>query len=914
MRAGVTPWLIVLADPLAGERADYPLTQGARLGDELVRLFPEGLGPPETWRLYDRCVEPGAELDKADAEHITLSPNDLVILMRTPGTPNFWVQLAITALLSFVSYILQPFPNRPRATQSEQRESGNNQLAGQSNMLRPGGRVPEIMGRVRAYPDLLTMPVERWVDGITQSIEQYFVMGRGSHQIEDQRLGDTPITSIHGASTQPFQPGETVTPITVVKISTTVEGISLDAQQSTVPPVAGIQFVASNRTMISPSALAIQIGAPVRIGGTLSNNGTFFVVSVSGSGPFTYVLEGPVVNEPSANAIFTNWESSYDSSRYCNYQSNTIQVPGALFGIAPGSAVSFTIGGSTQYGTIGSAVTPPGNTITILTAVTNMYGVAYSFASQSNVLTYLRLWTPPPVGATVFAPLEADPTDWHAVPMDDPEQVWIDIAFPGGLLKYVNGERQAYMVQVRADFRRAGQTDPQATRLFSPQGSRQRYLQWTYPVPVASLALPGTGTIEVRLQRVTEIKPDTATEQYVSDTRWQQLRGMKLLPERVYPDVTIMRVGLTNSRSAVSIGEQTYNAVLTRVLPTWNGSAWTVPAPTRRWADNFVSRLKAIDGANRTDAEIDLAGIYALQADLDALDGGAQGQISLTLDQQQDIDAELAQCADVVRAVVYRVGKKVYVSRDRAQANAIALFNGRSKSAEGEAIAVRMKSDDEHDAVLVQWIDEFSAWKLREFQYPEGVLASNVLRIAAISANWPQGYRRARFEWNRVRYRREQVSVAVTEEGRICRPGDVVHVTDDIANLALAAGEVIFISANVLTLDREVTFAGSGAHTILLRDVAGVAVDAVPCVALAGSPNKVQMSRAPTVTIKGRDEALGTLYSFYSDAAVTVRKWLLTAVEANGPYVQLTGQNYSARVYEGDAVALPARPPLEVDV
>jgi len=151
--------------------------------------------------------------------------------------------------------------------------------------------------------------------------------------------------------------------------------------------------------------------------------------------------------------------------------------------------------------------------------------------------------------------------------------------------------------------------------------------------------------------------------------------------------------------------------------------------------------------------------------------------------------------------------------------------------------------------------------------------------------------------------------VDVTEDGRICRPGDVVNITDDIANLALCAGEVIYVAGLVLTLDHEVDFA-AGANTILLRDLGGVATDAIPITAGA-TPNKVVLSREPSgVSIKPRDEALGTLYAVYASGDAKVRHWLLTGVEISGPYVKISGVNYTDTVYAGDSATMEPRPVL----
>jgi hypothetical protein len=165
---------------------------------------------------------------------------------------------------------------------------------------------------------------------------------------------------------------------------------------------------------------------------------------------------------------------------------------------------------------------------------------------------------------------------------------------------------------------------------------------------------------------------------------------------------------------------------------------------------------------------------------------------------------------------------------------------------------------------------------------------------------------------NRIRYRREQIAVDVTEDGRICRPGDVINITDDIANLAASAGEVLFISAGDLQLDRDVAFVAGHTYSVLLRDVEGQAVDTIPVTEVAGVPNRVHLTRAPVpaVTIKPRDTSQGTLYAFFDDTAAIVRPWLVRSVSVSGPYVHLEGANYSPLVFQGDEFTLPDWPPI----
>lgn len=932
------PRLIVINDSISRETEELELNAGELLARELMRLFPGGI--EGEWKLYVREITPRMELGAEEISDMPVHEGDVFVLVRRPGSEayfiGFVVNLLISTFLTMVAKFFEPTPRRKSLTPMDQREAGTNQLVGQQNVLRPGARVPEILGRVRCYPDMLCAPVEEWAKR-RQTIRQLFVVGMGSYDVTEVRLGETLQSNISGMTWIAYQPGELVPQFPAVRRAPEVNGISLMTEDEAIISATNATFNAAAKTMTLNALLSIPNNYPVFITGTNFNDGLFWVTGVPPTGsaaPFVYTLVGPVVNESGANAVVAVGEPRTTITRYTNYGNQSgdlINDPSpyqatAMQGIPDvevGDVIEVRRGATIYRGTVSFVMnaTDIGNPwLNTHYGLHDVYGAAIVFTDGYNEPTQYTIYDEGGGGSGGGGSSGSDFagwTDWHTAPFEDPQEVWLDFAFPQGLAHYQNGTRNPMTVGIGVEFRRVGTTTT-ALRFFSHTEATNGYLQWTERMLVSTLDLPGTQAIEVRVQRGTQLYVDNNEHQYIQETVWKGLSAMLMMPARTYPDVTVILMTLSNSRSAVDMGATSFNAVVTRRLPHWTGSAWTAAAGTERWSDNFIARCKASDGASLPDSLIDLAGITALQTQLEALgDGGAHGKIALAIDQQQDIDAELAQIADVARAQVYRVGQKLFVVRDQPNPNAIALFNGRAKAAEAEIVSVRLRSSDEYDAVAIHWLDEASGWKLREYIFvdpsrPLDYIPTNVMRVAVQCANWPQAYRRAVFEWNKLCFRREQIGVNVTEDGRICRPGDVVNITDDLAHLAIAAGEVLDVSANVLTLDKDVAFTGSS-HTLLVRDVEGQHVDSIPVVAVAGSSNKVQLSRAPnpSVTIKGRDEALGTLYAFYDDAAAIVRPWFLTSVEVEGPYVKLTGSNYTPRVYEGDSGTLPDVPPLE---
>jgi hypothetical protein len=943
--------LIVINDSISGEREQLDLYCGESLASNLRRHWPGGI--PGPWRIYRDAVGTSNEIAALDLPRVVVAPFQVYVLTRgTAADPaSFFINLAISLALSYISTLLVRKPQPPFRRAAEDRESGNNQLAAQSNQVRLGGRVPELLGTVRSYPDLLCYPIEEYWQR-TQNILQYFVVGLGDHQIPADlvKLGDSPVTQIGNATAHVFHPGESLPALPCLRESPEVAGISLNPDGDTVTPVTDAVFDAATKTMTTTEYIDLEAETPITIASTSFNNGFRWCMgapTILDGPPYVYQLDGPIVNESGSAPTIYQWEQVQSimewaawwgtASTYPPTATNQdIRVNGEMFHV--GDVIYTTdqaidpglnyVRGTITYAesfpvTIGGITSP-----TQILRVTDVNGVVFTIVpvyTETGYISEYRFPSARGVAGVLDVPVP-EPTGWYTAPMEDPDEIWIDVGFPQGLALYATVGTDRLSIQVKAEFRRADATDPQAEIIFptyeASTNSPLRFTQRVTRTMLDTAGLPSTGSpwIQVRLTRVTPYYQNDGDHTYTQDTRWQRLQAMRLLPPQSYPDVTIISLSMSNTRNAVQMGQTNLNCVATRILPTWTGSAFSTPAPTEKWADNFVHRCRAADGAAKPPEQIDLTGIYALQAYLDTLDPlgdgtGAQGKISMTLDQTQDIDAELSQVADVVRAVVYRVGKKIFVTRDQANATSLALFNGRAKSPDAESVAIRMTNEAENDGATVTWLDVAAGYKVREYTYPDDTLVLNPLRASAICANWPQAWRRAVYELNRIKYRREQITVNVTEDGRICRPGDVVNVTDDIANLATTAGEVLYVSGLVLTLDRDVTFTAGHTHSILLRDVLGQTTDSIPVVAVPGSPHKVQLGRAPVgITIKPRDSSMGTLFAFFDDAAANVRRWLLTGVALSGPYVKLEGANYSALVYQGDSATLPPMPPIVVPV
>src|SRR5262245_31978897 len=277
--------LVVIEDPLRNRQYERALRDGVPLGAELVRLFPDGIDGP--WRVYRNNVMEGNEVAALDLMREATNAATVYILVRGPGAAvavfEFFKTLAIAILLQAVVYFLTPNPRKPlKTTQPEYADSPNNLISAQTNQLRPGARVPELLGRVRSYPDLLVVPSETSAK-TTQTTRQLFRVGVGKYHLgpATAKLGDTPTGAINGTSWFPYDPGDVVDDFPLVRSAGEVNDISLITEGDTIISGGNTTFAATGKTATTTDRIpGLPAGVPITISATNFNNRQFATVSV----------------------------------------------------------------------------------------------------------------------------------------------------------------------------------------------------------------------------------------------------------------------------------------------------------------------------------------------------------------------------------------------------------------------------------------------------------------------------------------------------------------------------------------------------------------------------------------------------------------------------------------------------------
>lgn len=178
--------ILVCHDPAMASFERHKIDHAKTWGDNLFALFPSGLDARD-WELMlnDKVIQP----DALNLDAFPLPCDRLIMRNRPLGVETLVIGLIAVAASVAVSFLFKPDPFGYDETSSK---SSNNSFSGQTNAPRAYQAQPDIFGRVRAYPDIVSPAVVEYVDN-DRTLKHYFWLSRGSIEVSDVRYADTDI-------------------------------------------------------------------------------------------------------------------------------------------------------------------------------------------------------------------------------------------------------------------------------------------------------------------------------------------------------------------------------------------------------------------------------------------------------------------------------------------------------------------------------------------------------------------------------------------------------------------------------------------------------------------------------------------------------------------------------------------------
>jgi hypothetical protein len=164
---------------------------------------------PETARLYRGSISQDADVTPTDQAMIdALTDEGDYYVVVWPADPVTAIIVAVAVFVVVAVALIFLMPKMPGALNQRHDESSNNSIGNRVNKPRPNERIPDIFGRIKAVPELLTHPMLIFEDNREFEI-CYMCVGRGEYEIDPDEVfdGKTPLALMAGAAADFYGPG-----------------------------------------------------------------------------------------------------------------------------------------------------------------------------------------------------------------------------------------------------------------------------------------------------------------------------------------------------------------------------------------------------------------------------------------------------------------------------------------------------------------------------------------------------------------------------------------------------------------------------------------------------------------------------------------------------------------------------------
>lgn len=303
-----------------------------------------------------------------------------------------------------------------------------------------------------------------------------------------------------------------------------------------------------------------------------------------------------------------------------------------------------------------------------------------------------------------------------------------------------------------------------------------------------------------------------------------------------YGNVTMIAMRIRAS-AMTATAAQKFNVIATRCLPVWAASTgWSAPQPTRSIAWALADAAKATYGGKQTDAQIDLAGLAALDATWetrgDTFDGVFDNAVSLW----EAFSAILR----AGRSKPIQLGGVVKAIRDEPRQVPAALFTMRNTAHGSFSCDYAFPTAATTDCVEMTYFDE-AVWAPRTVMcvLPGGT-SDNPAKVQAfgmVSRN--QAHREGMFIAACNRYRRALPRFTTEMEGFIPIYGDMIALQCDLTGWGQHAEVIAYDQATgELVLTEEFSWTAGETHYLGVRNRNG-SVTAALHVAPGSAANRV---------------------------------------------------------------------------
>lgn len=906
----------------------------AYVEDVVAYLFQQFSIWPEHARIYHNHIAESCDVTpnnprtiNSQIQHLQSLEGEFYVVIE----PEWWqiiyyAIVAITAAYSLYTVLTMPKPQSPTVG------SSNNELSQRSNQARLNGRIPDIFGRVRSYPDLIAQTYTIYKDGI-EIEECLMAVTRGYCQILDMLDGDTDVANIAGTSVSAYDPftsiigtpiyqvGESFTELPkFVRNSASINGQTIELPNSAVLESSNVWFQSPNLIKSAGLDFTQYFSATDRVA---LSGAVYGVQDVNLSGSIMVNEDKRVIIESTTNIDNPNLFKG-------------LQLTGALVEISTNvrdlsgqyvvSGVTKTvISGGFHYEitlsnpesvnanwsyvdnsytiTAGALLNRNANSITLddtytINSVTaDTIALVNPSAINSDWDKLLTLPNQSTQGQEVLVRFDAVSSKyvgWFNFDMPEATQAVFNFFFPNGLFYQdskggVWEEKITVIIELQAI---DSNGDPVGSITTINQeiraNNKSQFGKTIY------IDLPTAGSFRFRLSRTTATQAGKTQD----TCKIKSVYGMANSTISDYGNVTIVRSRTVATDGALSIKERKLNCLVNRKLPV-DG---TGPLQVTRSAGQALINL-ALDEyiGRRTSAEVDIAQINAEIAKVNAYFGSdLMSEFNYTIDDDNLSFEEIAgMVASAAFCEPYRFGSLTRLKFEQPQENAVLLFNHRNKVPLTEKRSYTFGVQKDYDGVELEYTSDVDDARVK-YTIPEDITPKNPLKITTTGIrNEAQAKTRAWREWNKLQYKYVSCEMEVLDESELLIRNDRILVANNTV-VDTQDGEIESVDGLIVKTSQPCTFEAGYDYYIYLQ-MSDATVDMVPCTAGADKYHVV-LSRPPVQPlVVAADRYVKTLYTLVRADQAEIQAFML---EELTPQTQMTNtlkaSNYDARFYERD--------------
>jgi hypothetical protein len=883
-------WLRVQPDPFTLAGVKVEVTHGATIREALKqvgacdeKLFAVFIGgeliPPHAW---DR-VRPNAGVTVEvrgvpGVEGLTLAATQIFNLGVTgmlwaSAIATVVVGAAIYAALAFsVNSLFGKRGGAERGARDRWSEDRNYGINAGSNELRPYGAIPIVLGTHRMFPPYAASPYTEVVAN-DQYLRMAFLWGYGPVQLENLRIGSTPIEEFTGVEQEHDETGELDT-LTLYPGQVQQESLADELTTSFVTRTTDIEADDIGITLTFPNGLHTRdqsLGnvAPwtVTIRAHYRRAGPSMIpvpeveylqaadVSVVGDATTLETTYGPHNVLRVGSSSGTNW--------------NRVQVSGQDTYLA---GVKYTVAVVVAPGTGGGVnIEVYGN------GGSNYWSVRGNLGSISIASAGSQ------IGCTVHRVSESD-LDGEGF-----RTIEIDFTMDADVTSEIGVGPNASSVGHNVYLREVvawetDSTDPAGPWTLWIAEEIRRTTTRTVRVAWRTSGL-APAHYDIRVRRTTTARAGTFV---IDDCNWTAMRIYRGEDPILEPDVakSVLRIKANDQLNGVV---DQFSAVVSSLIPTWDGAEWGGTNKTSNPAALYRHVLTC--SANAEAISTDLIADEDLGAWYEYCE--AQGYTyNRVIEAFQDTGDLLMEIAAAGFASPQILGSSWSAVIDKSRSTVTQLFTPRNSwEFSGQVIT----SDIPH-ALRVIFANEERDYKEDErVVYDDGYDATNATdyRMASFEGctHPDNAYRLARHMLATLRLRPERFSFKCDVENLVARRGDLVRIQHDAALIGQAAARIKSIDGSDLTLDELVTFEAGKTYGLRARKAGGNVV------LLTATYSSVTGTTATLTVDDATGLAVGDLCVFGETGAETVQGIIDTIEFEDDLVAHITCMPYVEDVY-----------------